>query len=392
MRIGLFSDSFPPEINGVAVATKALAEIMRKNGHDVYVVTTNPFSNKIIFEDNVLRLPGIRLKQLYDYRLTGFYNRKATQIIKKMNLDVIHVQTEIGVGIFGRMIAKFFDIPLVYTYHTMYIDYTYYVTKGHFDRTAKALVKKFSKSLADSCTEFTTTSEKTRDALRSYNIERYINVIPNGIDLAKFDCSKISQDEILKFKKENNIEDAFVLLALGRVAKEKSIDYLLKGYKEFLTKQKPENKRTVLLIVGDGPDRANLEVLTKELQIEDHVIFTGKIPYEQVPFYYAVANLYLSASISETQGLTFIEAMATSTLVLARYDENLANVIEDGVTGFFFNDKKSMCDKLSYILSLTPEEKKNIEKTALQADQRFSIDVYYQKMLHTYQRAIRKRW
>ena len=282
MIIGLFTDTYPPEINGVATSTEMLRKTFERNGHKVYIVTTNPYSNKMEYEDNVLRIPGILLKQLYNYRLAGIFHPKATKIIKSWKLDVVHVQTEGGVGIYGRLLAPKINAALITTYHTMYVDYTYYFTKGILDQSVKSVVKKVSKILSNACNEFTTPSEKTKDALRSYGVDRYINVIPNGIDLDKFERNEINEERIRKFKKENNLEDTFILLSLGRVAEEKSIDVLIDAYASFLAK-KP-SKKTKLFIVGDGPGKANLEKQVHDLKIQENVTFVGKVSYEDVPF------------------------------------------------------------------------------------------------------------
>lgn len=390
MKIAFFSDTYPPEINGVATATKTLFDAFKKNGHDVFVVTTNPFSKKVEYKDNVLRIPGITLKWLYSYNMAGFINPKATKIIKKWSLDIIHVQTEAGIGIYGRLLASKFKIPLVYTYHTMYVDYTYYVTKGVLDPAAKGIVKKWTKSVSSSVTEMTTPSLKTKNALREYGVDRYINVIPNGIDLEMFEERNIDKNFIKEFKEKNKIEDKYILLSLGRVAKEKAIDVLLEGYATFL--KNSTNDNTVLLIVGDGPDRNRLENLAFELGISKNVIFVGKVPHEQVPYFYFMSNLYISASTSETQGLTFIEAIAAKTLVLCRFDENLEDVIKEGKTGFFFSDNKSFNQKLISILKMNEEEQNRIIQQAYEQNQKYSIDTFYDRMYEVYKRAIRKNW
>lgn len=390
MKIAFFSDTYPPEINGVATATKTLFDAFKKNGHDVFVVTTNPFSKKVEYKDNVLRIPGITLKWLYSYNMAGFINPKATKIIKKWSLDIIHVQTEAGIGIYGRLLASKLKIPLVYTYHTMYVDYTYYVTKGVLDPAAKGIVKKWTKSVSSSVTEMTTPSLKTKNALREYGVDRYINVIPNGIDLEMFEERNIDKNFINEFKEKNKIEDKYILLSLGRVAKEKAIDVLLEGYATFL--KNSTNDNTVLLIVGDGPDRNRLENLAFELGISKNVIFVGKVPHEQVPYFYFMSNLYISASTSETQGLTFIEAIAAKTLVLCRFDENLEDVIKEGKTGFFFSDNKSFNQKLISILKMNEEEQNRIIQQAYEQNQKYSIDTFYDRMYEVYKRAIRKNW
>lgn len=390
MRVGIFTDTYPPEINGVATATEMLKRTFEEHGHTVYIVTTNPYSNKTEYKDKILRVPGLLLKTLYEYRLAGIVHPKATKIIQSWNLDVIHVHTEGGVGVYGRLLAPRIDVPLISTYHTMYVDYTYYFTKGVLDQSVKSIVKRLSKVLSDTCTEFTTPSEKTKDALRSYGVERYINVIPNGIDLNKFARNEENEKRIAQYKKENGLEDTFVLLSLGRVAEEKSIDVLLKCYAAFL-ERKPTYK-TKLLVVGDGPCKANLEMLAHDLNISEYVDFIGKVPYDDVPFYYQLADLYLSASVTETQGLTFIEAIASETIVLCRFDENLSEVIKEKQTGFYFSDEDTFILKLESILKMSDVEKANIKKTAYEINKKFSLETFYEDMLEVYNRAIRKRW
>lgn len=390
MKIGYFVDAYIPEINGVVTAVKTLFDAVNAHGDEAYVITTNPFSNKTIQEGHIIRIPGIRLKKLYDYRLAWIYNLKAVKMIKKIHLDVIHVHTEASIGIFGRILAKKFDIPLIYTYHTMYIDYTYYVTKGVLDPLAKDIVKKFSKYISESTDEFTTTSEKTKNALRSYGIKKYINVIPNGIEIKQYAECKYTEKDFLKFRKEHDLEDSFLILALGRIAKEKSLDVCIREYAIF-AKENPTLK-TNFLIVGDGPARKELEKLAADLDILGKVIFLGKVPHEETSFYYNLCDLYLSASTTETQGLTFIEAMAGKLLVLCQYDDNLSDVIIDKNTGFFFYSEQECHEKIKYIISLSNEEKDKIVSNAFKSIEKYSTDTFYKRMKEVYLRAIRKCW
>jgi 1,2-diacylglycerol 3-alpha-glucosyltransferase len=389
MRIALFSDAFPPDINGVATATNTLFEAFKAHGHEIYVVTSS-HTKQMTFENNILRIPGIELKKWYSLIMTGPINPKATKIIKKWKLDIIHVQTEAGMGLYGRYLARKFKIPLIYTYHTMYVDYTHYVTKGFLDPWAKNIMKWWSKEITTSCTELTTPSYKTRNALREYGSRKYINVIPNGINLSMYEDDKIDHKFIEDFKKENHLENKFILLSLGRIASEKGIDVLIKGYAEFL-KTNPI-KDSVLLIVGDGPYKKELEHLSLDLGIADKVLFIGKVPHEQVPYFYAMSDIFLSASITETQGLTYIEAIASKTLVLCRFDENLEEVIKEGVTGFYFADEESFTNKLKYIIELPDSQKQKIIETAHEANKRYSMEQFYERMLEVYNRGRRNMW
>ena len=390
MKVGIFTDTYPPEINGVATSCEMLKKTLESHGHEVFLVTTNSSLNKMIYEDYCLRIPGILLKKLYNYRLAGIFHPKATKIIKSWKLDIIHTQTEGGVGLYARLLAPSLKIPLVYTYHTMYVDYTYYVTKGIMDQSVKNIVKKLSKVLCETCDEFTTPSEKTKNALRGYGVERYINVVPNGIDLDRFEDNEKNIERIKRYRKENNLEDTKILLSLGRIAQEKSIDVLLRGYALFL-KKNPSIK-TKLLVVGDGPSKPNLEKLAHDLDIKDHVSFIGKVPYEDVPFFYQLADLYLSASTSETQGLTFVEAIASKTLVLCRFDENLVDVIKENQTGFYFGDEESFALKLEKVLNIKENEINQIIEKAYLENKKYSLESFYLNMKEVYDRARRKKW
>ena len=390
MKVGIFTDTYPPEINGVATSCEMLKKTLESHGHEVFLVTTNSSLNKMIYEDHCLRIPGILLKKLYNYRLAGIFHPKATKIIESWNLDIIHTQTEGGVGLYARLLAPSLKIPLVYTYHTMYVDYTYYVTKGIMDQSVKNIVKKLSKVLCETCDEFTTPSEKTKNALRGYGVERYINVVPNGIDLDRFEDNENNIERIKRYRKENNLEDTKILLSLGRIAQEKSIDVLLRGYALFL-KKKPSIK-TKLLVVGDGPSKPNLEKLAHDLDIKEHVSFIGKVPYEDVPFFYQLADLYLSASTSETQGLTFVEAIASKTLVLCRFDENLVDVIKENQTGFYFGDEESFALKLEKVLNIEENKINQIIEKAYLENKKYSLESFYLNMKEVYDRARRKKW
>ena len=150
MRIGLFSDTYPPYINGVSTSTLMLKLALEKLGHEVFVVTVNPNKMKYEYEDNgkIIKIPGIPIG-IYDYRLTGIYPLRVINKIRKWKLDVIHTQTEFGVGTFARVISSQLRIPIVHTYHTYYEDYTYYITKGHFKKTSKKVVRELANFYCD---------------------------------------------------------------------------------------------------------------------------------------------------------------------------------------------------------------------------------------------------
>ena len=391
MKIAIFTDTYPPFINGVSTSAYNLVKTLKEHGHDVIVVTPRSDDGKLELIDGVIRVPGLELKKMYGYRITTFYSRKILKMLKDFGTEIIHNQTDIGVGQFARIASRQLHVPQVYTYHTAYEDYTYYVVHGLMDRIGKKAMRGYAKTVAKNCTEFITPSIKTKEYMRSVGSDIYINVVPTGIDFSLFDEKNIDKEKQKEFKKQHGIgENTKVFLLLGRVAKEKSMDYSIRGFAMFINKHPEVDAK--LIVVGDGPQRNELEQLTHELGINKNVDFIGKVPASEVPFYYHLADIYTSASITETQGLTFMEAMASGTIVLARFDTNLSDTITDGQTGFFFTDENSFVEKAERIFALSDEGRKKIIDQAFETVDKYSISKFYDNIMEVYNRALKKFW
>ena len=392
MRIAIFTDTYPPYINGVSTSTFNLANCLKAKGHEVLVIAPRPTDGKMEKVGDVLYIPGIDLKKLYGFRLTNIFANKPLSIIKKFNPDVIHNQTDFTIGVLARRVAKRLKVPIVYTYHTSYEDYTYYIVGGGImDRFAKRIVRNYSRDLADRMTEFITPSEKTKDYMRLAGSDIYVNVIPTGIDFSIFKADKIDQKKMAKFKEEHNIKpNTKVFLLLGRIAKEKSMDVSLRGFAAY--HQKHPEVDVKMLVVGGGPFKEELELIAEDLGISPYVDFIGSVSGLEVPFYYHLADIYTSASITETQGLTFMEAMAAGRIVLARFDSNLTGTIINGKTGFFFTDDASFVSQVEKIFSLSKEQKAAIIQEAYRTADIYSLDKFYENIVRVYKRAIRKFW
>jgi len=389
MNIGLFSDTFVPEVNGVATSVYSLFTLLKKYGHNCYVITTGD-EKEVTYKDNVIRIPGLELKGLYGYRASFVFNADAFKIIEGLKLDVIHINTEFGIGQFGFLVASRLEIPRVYTYHTMYEDYTYYATKGYFDRFSKWAIREYARMDIDRATELIAPSQKTLNYLRSIGVKKYINIVPTGFDFSRFTNLKDDDSKILDIKKRYQLDGKKVLLCLGRIAKEKSFDVILKNYSLYLKKYKDDN--SMILFVGGGPQLEELKELAKTLKIDDKVAFTDKVPVDQTQYYYRCSDLFLSASVSETQGLTFMEAMASYVPILCRFDNNLMGIIENNKSGFFFMENDEFIEKLHLILSLSKEKMDNIKIEAYKSIDKFSEKNFYDNIMIVYERAIRRNW
>ncbi|MDY0214826.1 MAG: glycosyltransferase [Bacilli bacterium] len=389
MRIAMFSDTFVPDTNGVAVSTYNLFKALNEKGHQCFVVTSNPFSKEVVFKDNVLRIPGVEMKNLYGYHFAA-PNTKAWRILRKLKIDVVHIQSEAGMGIFGKGFARTEKIPYVYTYHTMYEDYTYYATKGRMETFAKSIIRRFSRWQAESADEFISPSEKTKVSLREYGVNRYINIIPTGVDFSKFKANKDNEEFLRNYAKEHNLDQTYNLVYVGRVAKEKSIDVIIAGYAKYILNN--EKHGTKLVIVGGGPAIPELEEYATKLGIKDDVHFVGKVLPEDIGKYYHLGEIFVSASISETQGLTFMEAMAAERILLCRFDEGLVNVIKNGESGYFFNSEEDFGTMVDKIRALNQKEIRAIKDYANEIVDEYSNERFVARCLHVYERALRNSW
>lgn len=241
-------------------------------------------------------------------------------------------QCEFSTFLPAKKIAKNLHIPLIHTYHTVYEDYTHYFSTNIV--LGKTVVKKLTKSILGKTDCVIAPTEKIRKMLVNYGVNQPIEVIPTGIELEKY--KKITDEhDLISLKKELNIpQGTLILLFVGRLADEKNIDELLR-YSALL------NRNSMLLIVGDGPEKVRLEKLVLELGIAGRVRFVGMICPDEVSKYYHAADLFVSASTSETQGLTYIEALASGLPLLCRKDSCLEDILKNGVNGYQYTDFQS---------------------------------------------------
>lgn len=387
MRIGIFTDTYPPFINGVSTSIAMLENALIKLGHEVFIVTVNPEDLHYNFSDDerIIRLPGIPIG-IYDYRLTGIYPIKAVSKIKSWNLDIIHSHTEFGVGTFARIMAKQLDIPIVHTYHTMYEDYIHYITKGYFDAPSKKIVEYLTNFYCDkTVNELIVPTKKTYNLFKEkYEYERNIHIVPTGIEVERFYKENNEQEEVNEIRKELGVKkDDFVLLFVGRLAAEKNVTFLIDCQANLVR----ENPNCKLIIIGDGPDIEFFKKQARKLGIANNVIFTGKIPWDQIHKYYQIPNVFVTASHTETQGLTVLEAMAASIPVVAYDDDAFRDVVVHDLNGYLFKDKK---DYRKYIKKIMTDRKvyERLSRQARIQGESHSSKYYAEKILDVYYTAL----
>ena len=316
MNIGLFTDTYYPELNGVANSVYLLKKELEKKGHNVYVITTKTPGTPDN-EPGVFRVPSKAVSFVPERRLGLFYHPRIAHEIHKMKLDIIHTHTEFSIGVFGRIMAHELFIPVVHTYHTIYEDYTHYIKKYiSNEERAKKLAKIYSKFSVRGAEELIVPTQKVADLMNRYRVKPDINIIPTGIDLSRFGVRDgLKEKNELKAKLGIPL-DCKLVLYLGRVSEEKNIDEVMGYLDDYITK----HPKVVFLVIGDGPHKSTLEKSSRSMKNGKKMIFAGAKPWDSIMHYYQLADVFVSASTSETQGLTYIEALACGVPVLAKKD------------------------------------------------------------------------
>ncbi|BDU49981.1 glycosyltransferase family 4 protein [Haliovirga abyssi] len=380
MRIGIFTDTYKPNINGVVTSIEIKKRELEKLGHKVYIIApTEPNYEEI--DPDIIRLKSFKLVFQPEYRLTYPPKLETLKRIEVLNLDIIHAETPFSLGLLGAYIAKKTGKPLVHTYHTLFPEYVHYL------KLPKTGTKKMAESISaiycNACNYIISPSNQVKEKLLEYGVKRNISVIPTGIDVCKFKNSK----KIGIRKKLNIKEEEKVLIFVGRLGEEKNIDFLLDSLK--LLKEKDDNIK--LMLVGDGPYREKLKNRCKELNIEENVVFAGYVQRENIAEYYRESDIFVFSSLTETQGLVVLEAMATGIPVVAVKASGVEDMVENGVSGFLTSlDEKEFVEKIDLILN-DEELYKEISKKSMEEAEKFTPENTFAKMADIYIELSEKR-
>lgn len=389
MKIGIFTDTYTPNINGQVTSINMLEQEMRKRGHEVHVFapskSISPKENQNLY---MLKSMPLVVARQYKNRIAAFYSRDVAKKIKEIGLDIVHTQSEFSLGLFGKIIARKYDLPFIHTYHTMWEDYLHYIIpiKGTRNIYPKRFARTFSRNFATKAECIITPSKKTEKYLK-YKCKiknKPIYIIPTGIDTKKFAPSNFTEQDQQNLKNSLGIKpDEKVILLVGRIAEEKSIDVVMNSM-PIVFRSLPKTK---FVVVGDGPSKNDLEELAKKLNIQDKVIFTGKVPWEEVPRYYNMADLFVNASLTETQGLTFIEAMAANVPVVAKYAPNLTEFITHNQNGLLVKHDSDFPKAVISVLTNDTLSHK-LTENGLQTATHYSVEEFGDKLEMLYEEII----
>ncbi|WP_281164356.1 glycosyltransferase family 4 protein [Liquorilactobacillus sicerae] len=374
MNIGIFTDTYYPQVSGVATSIKTLRDQLESRGNHVYIfTTTDPKVPSGEYEKNIFRFTSIPFISFTDRRIAIRGLFRAYQVAKELQLDIVHTQTEFSMGWIGKFVAKNLGIPCIHTYHTMYEDYLHYVARGKLLKPRH--VKQMSRSFCYHMTGIIAPSDRVLTTLEGYGIKSPIAVIPTGVSLQKFQAPV----RIDVRKKYQISPQRPLILTLSRLAYEKDIDRLIAA----LPKVCAMESDLLLMIVGDGPAREDLEKQVNDLKMQSHVIFTGEISNEQVADYYHAADLFVSTSVSESQGLTYIEALASGLRVVTTHSPYTDRLLNDQDFGVVFDNLHALPELIVKYLKMS---QKPISQTKLTPKlAKISAEDFGKRVLNFYQ-------
>ncbi len=388
MKILLTSDWYLPAVNGVVTSIMNLKKGLQARGHDVKILTLSFRARSYTCQD-VVYIGSVDVGMIYPCaRLRVALARKEVQELLEWGPDVVHSNCEFSTYFLAHEIARKLNIPLIHTYHTVYQDYTHYFAPNRM--IGQRIAREFSRWTAGRAQAVIAPTAKVAEILRGYDLNNSIYVVPTGIDAGRL--QPLHEEERQKQRQQLGISAGHtVLLYLGRLAHEKNCQELIRAMVPL------KGRPVTLLLVGDGPARKELEQLACTLNVEQQVVFAGMVPPEQVGEYYALGDLFVSASVSEAQGLTYAEALLAGLPLLCRRDGCLNDIIVNGENGWQYQTVDEFVKRVEWFCA-NPYFRQRARSCAKQQSKRFTVEAFaasveqvykqQQAMLHCYKKVI----
>lgn len=323
MKIGFFTNTYYPNTYGSTVSIEYFRKGLERLGNEVFIFTPK-FRDYSDNNKRIIRYPSVIWKYKIEYPLAISIYPPLSGLIRKLELDVIHSHQPFSVGKDGMRQAIKLGIPLVFTHHCRYEDYTHYVPiipQG----LLRWHVKKMATIFANRCDRVISPTEQIRQMISKRGVKTPISVLPTGIDWEKY---QTGNRRIIR-NKYGIKEDEICLLWIGRMQAEKNLGFLL----SVVTRTLEKNKSAKMILVGSGPEKDYLVEKTKKEGIGDRVFFAGLIDQKKIQDYYAAGDIFLQTSLTETQGMATTEALASGLAVVAIKATGAMDLVRDGETG-----------------------------------------------------------
>ncbi len=381
MRIAMFAETYLPYISGVVTYVKILKDELERKGHEVLVVAACPKKIRPKETHDVMYCQSVPLKKLYGYGVSNPLNLVSFKRIADFKPDLIHIHTEFSIGLLGMQAAKWLNVPMVYTLHTMYDDYLGYVVPKRMEKLVKTVAHRYLKDLAYRATEITVPSDKVVRYLQHFGVNRHVNLIPNTAATRDFLPENNPKEGVDAARKHMGLkDDDIAIIFVGRLGYEKSIDKLIDCFAK-ACRNKPRFK---LIVIGDGPEMAALKEHANATEVADRVSFIGRVEYKNVSTYYNAADIFCTASTSETNSITIYEATAAGLYVFQKLDRFNIGQIMKGVTGDSFESIDDFCKLVDAYSNQSDEEMIALRQSVTESSRVYNEEVFCDRMLNVY--------
>jgi glycosyltransferase involved in cell wall biosynthesis len=383
LHIAFFTNYYHPVVNGVVRSVASFRESLMRQGHNVFIFAQADSTYKDD-EPFIFRYPSLPLPP-GDISTAIPVSPFVDQLLPALKLDVIHTHHPILLGQTAARKAAELDLPLVFTFHTQYWEYTHYIPfpQETIQEFLKNAVHRWLREFMQKCQHIIIPSESLKDILvRDYGLHERYSVIPTGTNLEPF--LKADGESL---RSARGWQNETVLISVGRLAPEKNWDTLLRAF----AKLHEEHLGARLVLIGDGTAKQSLEALAADLGVADRVVFTGALPFHEVPRYLKAADVFAFASVTETQGLVTIEAMAAGLPVVAVDGPGTRDIVENGKQGFLVeNDPEALAKGLNKLLA-DSQRLKRLRNNALKKAKSFEVNQLGKQLISVYEQAIQDK-
>ena len=377
MHIAFFTNTYFPVVSGVVQSINTFRNTLTTQGHNVFIFAQNADDHHDE-EPFVFRYPAFSLPIQQKYPVTIPVSPRVNWLLPALKLEIIHSHHPFLLGQTAAEKATDLNVPLVFTHHTRYSDYSHYLPLNQ--KLVKAVIENYLADYMRKCHHVVVPSESIKEKLVNlYGISRQITAVATGINLSLWETVD-GQD----IRQTEGWGDDTVLISVGRLAKEKNWPTLIRAVAPVL------KKRTQIrfVLIGDGDERKSLQKLTRELGIDQQVQFTGSIPHEKVIAYLKAADLFCFASITETQGLVTMEAMAAGLPVVVVDASGTRDVVDHEQEGLLTeNDPAALTKAIETVLD-NGSLHQQLAQAGLRRAKTLGTDAQAQKLVSVYDQAI----
>jgi 1,2-diacylglycerol 3-alpha-glucosyltransferase len=384
LRIGLFTDTYAPQVNGVSVSLQMVSEGLKQRGHQVTIFAPK-FPGYEDDQPSVVRVPSLKYLNNPPIYVAVLGTPRTTWSVTRKHFDVLHAHSPLSVGLLAYLTASTKNLPLIYTYHTSITDYTHYLKIIGGTSLIKHGARWFSTASTNLGDQVVVPSPKFKRLLLEQKVRQPINIIPNGIKLSQFKEAKNPGSLRRRLGVDS---EAPILLSVGRMDPEKRLDFLVDAF-TFVAEKYPDAH---LVFAGDGSARAHVETHASRTSVKDRIHFLGMIKREELPDVLHDATLFLSASTTEVHPISVIEAIASGRPIVAVADEAFEGMVVNDENGYQVQlDVKVFAETVSALLA-DREKLKRFGAKSAELSEKYSIEGQVKSLENLYMEAILQNW